>query len=186
MEKETWKDLKEYEGFYQISNLGNIKGLISYNGSKKEYYKKEKILKPEITSKGYYRVILCKNTVKKIAQVHRLVAETFIPNIENKPQVNHINGIKTDNRVSNLEWCTNGENEKHAYKMNLKPKLFGKENPMAKSVLKLDLKGNVLNEFDTVKEAAESIDKNYSNGIIRCCKNIIKEYKGFKWKYKEE
>lgn len=65
MEKETWKDLKEYEGFYQISNLGNIKGLISYNGSKKEYYKKEKILKPEITSKGYYRVILCKNTVKK-------------------------------------------------------------------------------------------------------------------------
>lgn len=70
--------------------------------------------------------------------------------------------------------------------MNLKPKLFGKENPMAKSVLKLDLKGNVLNEFDTVKEAAESINKNYSNGIIRCCKNIIKEYKGFKWKYKEE
>ena len=101
---EIWKDIKKFEGIYQVSNLGNIKSL---NNNKT---KKEKILKLNKDKKGYLYVDLYKNNKSKRFVVHRLVAEAFIPNPENKPCIDHINTIRDDNRVENLRWVTYKEN----------------------------------------------------------------------------
>lgn len=107
-EFEIWKDVIGYEGFYQVSNLGRVKTL----GNNK--FNKEKIMKSTISDNGYFRIGLIKDNYQKRYFVHRLVAESFIENFENKKQVNHINGIKTDNNVENLEWNTSFENMQHA------------------------------------------------------------------------
>ena len=110
---EIWKDIKGYEKMYQISNLGNVKSL------KRKYCRNDKILKQAINKKGYKICALNKNRKIKSYIVHRLIALSFIKNEFNKPQINHKNGIKTDNRIENLEWCTNSENQLHAYKIGL-------------------------------------------------------------------
>ena len=102
---EEWREVKGYEGIYQISSLGRIRN--SYG----------RILKPETSRNGYKRITLWD---RKKYQIHRLVAIAFIPNPENKETVNHKNGIKTDNSVENLEWNTRSENSKHAYAIGLK------------------------------------------------------------------
>lgn len=123
---EIWKDIIGFEGLYQISSAGLVKSVerIATSRSTSHWYSKhERILFPEISS-GYYRVIFSKNgTITKHA-VHRLVATAFIPNLENKPQVNHIDGNKLNNHISNLEWVTASENVRHAIATGLKnPKL---------------------------------------------------------------
>ena len=117
---EIWKDIKGYEGLYQVSNLGRVKSiekyfLRKYKNTIRPYSKPSKILKPFPTRTGYLLVKLTKEKKEKSFQVHRLVAITFIPNPENKPQVNHINGVKTDNYITNLEWVTAKENTRHKY-----------------------------------------------------------------------
>ena len=114
---EIWETIENYEG-YQISNFGNVKSLSKKIKCKNGFrVTKEKILKLKKTKEGYLSVQL-KNKGKHFS-IHRLVALNFICNLNNKPQVNHINGIKHDNRVVNLEWCTRSENQIHAYKNKL-------------------------------------------------------------------
>jgi len=114
---EIWKPIKDYEG-YEISNLGNVKSLIKKVNCRNGFrVTKEKILKPRKSKQGYLSIQLGRN--EKHLLVHRIVALHIIDNINNKTQVNHINGIKFDNRVKNIEWCNQSENQIHAYKNNL-------------------------------------------------------------------
>jgi hypothetical protein len=118
LEGEIWKDVLGREGEYQVSNFGRVKSLERRSAHKKIHNRiiKEKILKPYLGI--YYSVYFAKKEgVSKGKLVHRLIAIAFIPNPKNKYAVNHINGVKTDNRIENLEWCTKGENERHAYKV---------------------------------------------------------------------
>ena len=108
---EIWKDIQGYEGLYQVSNLGRVKSLT-------KRYKDVECLK-FYEWDGYKIVGLHKNRQRTAYRVHRLVALAFVPNEQGKPQVNHINGDKSDNRASNLEWCTGSENMKHAYSNGL-------------------------------------------------------------------
>ena len=113
MEKEIWKDILGYEGLYKVSNTGKIFS-IERHGTK------NRILSSVDNGKGYLRVKLSKNDKPKSYMLHRIIAEAFIPNLENKKCVNHINGNKKDNRIENLEWCTHSENVNHAIRTGLK------------------------------------------------------------------
>lgn len=127
------RDVKGYEGLYEITKDGIIfrKERITKKSNGYDLKLKRKQMK-QSDLKGYLSVGLIKNKVKKRVHVHRLVAETFIPNPDNKSQVNHINGIKTDNRVCNLEWTTPKENTQHAVKNKLRGDSKGMKNGMSK------------------------------------------------------
>lgn len=123
---EVWKDISGYEGYYQISNFGQIRSVPRYithktkGGGFVNQYFKGKILKPTTTRNGYKMIVLSKDGKFKYQTIHRLVATAFIPNPENKPTVNHKDGDKSNNHVDNLEWCTSSENNSHAYRIGLK------------------------------------------------------------------
>lgn len=163
---EEWKDVVGYEGLYQVSNLSNVRNRFN------------KVLKP-CYAQGYARVSLSKKESKiKQALVHRLVAEVFIENSDNKRTVNHINGIKSDNRLENLEWCTYSENNKHALDNRLR-----KTN--AKIVLQYTKSGEFIKEWNSTLEIERVLGIDRTN--ISCACNGRHGYKsagGFKWKYK--
>lgn len=150
--QEIWKDVKGYEGLYQVSNQGIIKSLdrvvSNHQGSG---IRKGKIMSVSMC-KGYCRVILTREAKPFSPFVQRVVAGAFIPNPENKKEVNHINGIKTDNRVENLEWCTPSENVKHAYDSGLKKVIKGKGHYRSMKVIDT-ISGKV---FDTATDAAKA------------------------------
>lgn len=121
--QEIWKDIKNYEGCYQVSNLGRVRSLTrkvkTFNGVRTS---KGQLLKPLKTNTGYYRVDLKQNQKDKYMSIHRLVAEAFIPNPNNYPIINHKDNNTQNNCVDNLEWCTQSYNIKYAYKYgNAKP-----------------------------------------------------------------
>jgi hypothetical protein len=172
---ENFIKVKGFENYYEISNLGNVRRLGSLNN-----------LKPINNGKGYLSVCLSVKSQIKRFYIHRLVAMSFLDNKENKEEVNHINGIRTDNRIINLEWVTRSENHFHRYKtLKQKGVNFGKTGALnwkSKKVNKLDLDYNLLEQYPGVMEAMRITKINESS--IRCC--IYGKQKtagGFKWQY---
>lgn len=172
---ENFIKVKGFENYYEISNLGNVRRLGSLNN-----------LKPINNGKDYLSVCLSvKSKIKRI-YIHRLVAMAFLDNKENKEEVNHINGIRTDNKLINLEWVTRSENHFHRYKV-LKQKgvNFGKTGALnwkSKKVNKLDLDYNLLEQYPGVMEAMR-ITKINEASIRSCIYGKQKTAGGFKWQY---
>jgi len=161
--EEIWEDVVGYEGFYKVSNLGRVLRLKRI-GTTKSWYKIKFVerylsLKPNIV-RGYVKVSLRPpNGKSKTFLVHRLVAQAFIPNPENKPQINHMNGIKNDNRVLNLEWCTQDENNKHALETGLLKTQKGERHGNA--VLSSDQVLEICNLLDTTDLTRDEIASKY-------------------------
>jgi len=158
-QREEWTDVKGYEGLYQISTNGNVKSKNRFlpSANSRSRLLMGRLLKFKSHKDGYRFVALSSNGKTKNHYIHRLVAAAFIPNPDNKPQVNHINGRKADNRVKNLEWVTQEENAIHAYKSGL---YFNIGSLKAKSQAVLDTNTDTC--YETIKEAATALGKNYS------------------------
>lgn len=162
IEGEIWEILSD--GEYLISNMGRFFSL-----------RYDKLMKQQLNSRGYLKVSL-KKLYKHPEPSHRVIAKYFIPNPENKPQVNHINGIKTDNRVDNLEWVTISENAIHAFNMGLRK---------SSKVIQLDLFGNILNEYKSMSEASKKTNI-HTSSISACCIGNSETAKGFTFKFYED
>lgn len=177
MIEEIWKDIPNYDGLYQASNLGRIKSIERMRFDNHNLLE-EKILKPAIQENGYCRIGLQKNNKRKSYQVHRLVALTFIPNLENKRTVNHIDGNKLNNNVNNLEWATDSENLKHAYDNHLFKTIPGWKN--RKKIYQYDLQDNLIKEWESITIAENETG---ITNISRCCLSNYRTAGNFKWKY---
>ena len=154
--QEIWKDIIGYEGSYQVSNTGKVKSLDRViKDAKKEYIKRGNLLKITDNGNGYKIVSLSKKG-RKNNYVHRLVATHFISNPDNKPQVNHKDGIKSNNFKYNLEWCSVKENQVHAHKIGLQPIRGNKSN----SIKVIDTSNNMI--FDCIKDASDFFNIKYN------------------------
>ena len=173
---EIWKPIKGYEGLYEVSNFGRIRSLDAYkkgrNGSVR--FCKGRILKPFTDTSGYLQVGLFKNGKRKIHLVNRLVAQAFIDNPDNLPQVNHKDENKQNNVVSNLEWCT------HEYNINYGTRI----ERCSKPVLQYTLDGEFIREWASATQA--KIEGGFHQGhIAACCRGEQNKHKNCIWKYKE-
>lgn len=182
--EEIWKDVKGYEGYYQVSNFGQVRSIdriVKQKSSKNDCVHQYnhyagKILKQYIINSGYYAVDLCKNHKSTKKLVHRLVAEAFLEN--KSAQVNHKDENKLNNNIENLEWCT----AKYNMEYNDRAKKIAIKN--GKSVIQYDLSGNILNKFVSSREAS-FITNIPDRGIRKACYKTT-PYKGYIWKYEEE
>ena len=191
---EIWKPVVGYKGLYECSNLGNVRSL-NYR-----HTNTIKTLSPSINKDGYIRVHLWKNCKGKVLAVHRLVAEAFLPNPDNKPEIDHINTIKTDNTVflnedgsinyekTNLRWVTKKENMNNPLTIKDLSKIrIGNENAKSiyRAVLQYTKDGKLIKEWASMNSAAREL-KISRSGICDCCngRNRCKSYGGYVWKYK--
>lgn len=171
--EEIWKDIKGFEGHYQVSNLGRVKSI---------KFRKERILKPAKVGSGYLQVDLRKNGEHNLCKVHRLVCKVFLPNPKNLPQINHKDEDKTNNKVENLEWCdarynnTYGTRTQRANEKNTNGKC-------SKPVIQYTKDGKVVKEWKSTKDVERNLG--YDHGSIsKCCMGKYKSAYGFLWRYR--
>ena len=178
---EVWKDVVGYEGFYKVSNKGNV-----YSVERKDSMGRKRgghILRPGYSMVGYPKAQLCKNGKMKNKSIHRLVAEAFIPNPNNFPEVNHIDEVKDNNDVSNLEWCTREYNNNYGTRTER----------VSKKVRAVNVETGEVLTFSSTNEAGR---EGYSN-VDKPCRGVYNDgkgkligdgrtYKGYKWYYIEE
>lgn len=181
--EEIWKDINGYEGFYQVSNLGRVRSVDRWvNGNHINcdfQFMKGKIRKLRKNKYGYWTVLLRKNCTPKGFLVHRLVAEAFIPNPNNLPCVNHKDENPANPVVDNLEWCTNAYNTNYSNVGERVAKF------KFRKVIQFDKNMNEIKRWDSLKEAAKSINRAQQN-ISRCCRGKSATCGGYKWKYEDE
>ena len=170
MQEEIWRKITGYEQFYEVSNQGHVRRL-----KNRMQYKAFDLLTPTKDSHGYLMVRLCVNGVVKSFLLHRLVAIHFIDNPSNMPEVNHLDGNKTNCAATNLEWCDRKQNQKHARINGLYK---------TKAVEQCDHLGAILKTYQSLREACEAIDGKKSS-LSNCCLGRTKTYKGYKWRYKQ-
>lgn len=167
----AWKEVKGYEGLYLVSEHGEVYSYFS-----------KKILKHSVRD-GYHGICLCNNGKYYRPGVHRLVALNFIPNPNNLPVINHIDGDKSNNHYSNLEWCTVLHNNIHAYITGLKVLPKGVNDKRSVPIIQMDLSGNFIREWAGAREAQRLGGFRQSN-IWHCLKGNQHKSQGFKWAYK--
>jgi hypothetical protein len=190
LENEIWKPIIGYEGLYEISNLGRVKSLPKKSKSPTGHpsIRKQMIRKQNYDKAGYLICGLNNECTHKNIKVHRLVAIAFIPNPENKSEVNHKKGIKTDNRDTELEWVNRLENQRHSWdnlnrQSAYKGKL-GKYNHLSKKVNQYDLIGNLIKKWDSMADIERQLG--FSHGhISKVCRGVYKQCYGFKWEYEK-
>lgn len=169
-EVEIWKDVVGYEGYYEVSNFGRILKL-------KGPTKIKTIVKGFLV-RGYVNVHFCVNNIKRQHRVHRLVVEAFIPNIDNKPHVNHIDSNRSNNHISNLEWCTPFENVTHAIVNGRRSPVKGKDHPSSRAIDVLDSNMNFVKTYSSINEVAE--DLGVLNTVITRHLRLGKMHEGIK------
>lgn len=188
MEDEIWKDVivtkngvsYDYSGYYMVSNKSNIKRLETTIPTKIKHNqcitRKERLMKPTISSKGYLYIKLSKNGIAKGFQVHRIVAEVFIPNPDNKPQVNHLDENPLNNNVNNLVWATIKEN------INYGTRTQRATEKLNIAINQYDSNNNLVRSWSSMHEA-KNIGGFNPVCICRCCKGTQKTHKGYIWRY---
>ena len=173
-EDEIWCPIKGYENLYEVSDQGRVKSL---------KFGKERILKPGSDKDGYLIVGLCKNGEKKNLLVHRLVAKTFIPNPDNLPEVNHKDEDKTNNKVSNLEFCDSKYNNNYGTRnKRISEKMTNGK--LSKPVLQYTKSGEFVREWKSMNDVQRNLNYNKGN-ISSCCTGRYKSAYNFIWKYKD-
>lgn len=197
---EIWKDIKGYEGIYQVSNLGRVKSLprivICSNGCKKNY--KSKILKSKFEKDGYLRIGLTKFSKETKKYIHRLVAETFVPNPNNYSEVNHIDENKSNNKAINLEWCTRKYNmnygnrikkqvahtnyKKIASKIDYKALSVLQKSATQKAVYQYSKEYKFIKRWSSFSQVENELGIHHSN-IVACCTGRRKSTGGYIWSY---
>lgn len=185
--EEIWKDIVGFEGLYQVSNMGRVKSLerdwICGNHNSVRHLE-EHIVEPEKMKKGYLRISLNKDGVRKRIMLHRLVAEAFIPNPNNLPQVNHKNEDKALNTVENLEWCTNEYNHNYGTHNQRVSEAMVNNPKRSKLVYQYTLDGELVAIWSSTNECGRN---GYGQGMVAaCCRGEYgrRTYKGHKWSYK--
>ena len=180
-DSEVWKDVKGFEELYKVSNMGRMKklGHINRQGVKR----KERIMKSSLSASGYKQVGICKNGKYYVKRVHRLVAQAFIPNPNNYPIINHKDEVRTNNKVSNLEWCTVEYNNNYGTR-NIKGSITKTNGLRCKKVAQLDKKGNLIKIWISSADAGRH-GYNQSD-VSACCYGLKEQHKGYFWMYYSE
>ena len=181
MKKEIFKDIKGYEGLYQVSSYGRVRSLgriVTFSNGSKHFYE-ERLLSLKKDRDGYFDCELYKKGKRIFPRVHRLVAQAFIPNPDNLPIINHKDENPSNNHVENLEWCD------FKYNSNYGTAIQRRAQKRSMPVLQIDVNtGQVIAEYPSVNEVGRQTVFDFST-ISKCCRGEIKTAYGYKWRYKE-